>query len=147
MFKHAKTPPAENIKTDNSKLDVAPTPVIVVPDKNKSAPTPGHEGVLKELIEKNLKWSQIIYEQNRKINSKLMWMAIASWVKLALILVPLILAIFFLPPLLKGVLSQYGELLGAGSVDSNQKMNSFDSVIKLLNLDPAKQEQLKALLK
>ncbi len=76
-----------------------------------------------------------------------MCMAIASWVKLFIILVPLILAIFFLPPILKDVWSQYGQLLGVGDADPSQKTNSFDSVIKLLNLDPAKQEQLKALLK
>lgn len=34
---------------------------------------------LRELLEKNLKWSQIIYEQNRKIKNALVWKAVASW--------------------------------------------------------------------
>lgn len=146
MFRHAQAPGSEKIKVEEEKAGVAETSAVSVPNNKPTVPS-SPESSLKELIEKNLKWSQIIYEQNRKINSKLMWMAIASWVKLFIILVPLVLAIFFLPPLLKDVWSQYGQLLGVGDADPSQKTTSFDSVIKLLNLDPAKQEQLKALLK
>ncbi len=105
------------------------------------------EASLKELIEKNLKWSQIIYEQNRKINNKLLWTAVANWLRLLLIVVPLVLAIIFLGPLLKNAFSQYAGLFGqAPASDSETKQNSMDNFLKLFNLDPAKQEQLKALL-
>ncbi len=109
------------------------------------------EASLKELIEKNLKWSQIIYEQNRKLNSKLFWMAAASWIKILIIILPLVAAVLFLPPLLKGVWSQYGSFFGVSSDKNNNDKaaspNSLEGLIKMLNLDPAKQEQLKALLK
>jgi len=99
---------------------------------------------LHELLEKNLKWSQIIYEQNRKINSKLVWSAVASWLRLLLILVPLVLAVFYLPPLLKNVFSQYGSLLGIvnPSVDSSALNSIFDN----LPLDSSGLEKLKTLL-
>ena len=106
------------------------------------------ETSLKELMEKNLKWSQIIYEQNRKINNKLLWTAIAGWLKVLLILVPLVLAVLFLGPLLKNVIAQYNDLLGKDSTSSSgTNQNSMDNFLKLFNLDPAKQEQLKTLLK
>ncbi len=104
------------------------------------------EPSLKELIEKNLKWSQIIYEQNRKINNKLLWAAIFGWFKIILIVVPLILAYIYLQPMLSGVLKQYGSLLGVDQ-PAGAKPASIESLLNMLNLDPAKQEQLKALLK
>lgn len=147
MFRHAQAPNQSVDKIEEKKVESAPADNISASEKNKSTSAVNSETSLKELIEKNLKWSQIIYEQNRKINGKLMWMAIASWLKLFIILVPLILAILFLPPIVKDVWSRYGELLGMSAPKTGQTANSFDSVINLLNLDPAKQEQLKALLK
>ena len=79
----------------------------------------------KELMEKNLKWSQIIYEQNRKINHKLMWAAIFGWLRLLIILVPLALAVWYLPPLVKDVWKQYGGLLGVMSSDSKNQSSSM----------------------
>ena len=67
---------------------------------------------LKELIEKNIKWSQVIYEQNRKIKRRLTMMAILSYLKLALILAPIIIGIIYLPPLLEQLLEQYSSILG-----------------------------------
>lgn len=118
----------------------------VVSGKDSLQP-PENEVNLKELIEKNLKWSQIIYEQNRKINSKLLWMAVGSWFKVFIILIPLIAAGIFLPQLLRGVWSQYGLGESNNSEQQTKSTNSLDGLIKMLNLDPAKQEQLKALLK
>jgi hypothetical protein len=101
-------------------------------------------------LEKNLKWSQIIYEQNRKINNKLMWTAVAGWVRVFLILVPLVVAAWFLPPLVKDLQDTYGSLLGGKTTSiapSSLAPSSIDQLLKILPLDPAKQEQLKALLK
>lgn len=147
MFRHTNNPDeAEVKKTDQEKESVAPSTVVVA--NNKASQQSVTDTNLKELIEKNLKWSQIIYEQNRKINNKLLWTAIASWIRVGLILVPLVLGILFLPPLLKGVWSQYGELLGvSGGSSQTSTPPSFDALIKFFNLDPAKQEQIKALLK
>ncbi|MBI2037861.1 MAG: hypothetical protein HYT15_02930 [Candidatus Magasanikbacteria bacterium] len=141
MFRHKQTPSAE--EPANPKEDQAADSAVVL-DKNKTISPVQPEASLKELIEKNLKWSQIIYEQNRKINNKLLWIAIGGWVKILLILLPLIAAILFLPPLLADFWSGYSDLLGNANSTSTP---SFDTVIKLFNLDPARQEQLKALLK
>lgn len=67
---------------------------------------------LEALLTKHLKWSQLIYEQNQKIEKRLLWMAIAGYVRLAIILIPLILAIVYLPPLLSNFLEQYQAVVG-----------------------------------
>ena len=67
---------------------------------------------LKELVEKNIKWSQIIYEQNKKIKHRMTLMVIGSYLRLAIILIPIILAFIYLPPLLEGLVSQYQGILG-----------------------------------
>lgn len=136
MFRHSKPIAA---------VPVVPTDKTAAVEIVRPEPTMKE---LRELVEKNLKWSQIIYEQNRKINNKLLWSAISDWLRILLIVVPLVLGIIYLEPLLKGVLAQYAGLLGNSSASTAGKQpNSTDSLFKLLNLDPAKQEQIKTLLK
>lgn len=144
MFRHSdKNVPAEN-KTET-------TPAI----ENKSAveksvpvATKTEHDVIKDLLEKNLKWSQIIYEQNRKIHSKMMWTAVAGWIRVFLILVPLILAAWYLPGIINDFQNNYGGLFGGKSASSTvSSANSMEQLFKILPLDAAKQEQLKALLK
>ena len=142
MFRHKETAAD---KSSSSQEEVGG--VAEVGPKESAAPEIlKAEPSLKELIEKNLKWSQIIYEQNRKINNKLLWSAAANWLRLLVIVVPIVLALIFLPPLLKNVWSQYSDLLG-NIPAKGVKQNSLENVLKLFNLDPARQEQLKALLK
>ena len=144
MFRHKNmTEQKDKNMSDDKKTTAADLPVVV---ENKPIIKTDNE-TIKELLEKNLKWSQIIYEQNRKINNKLMWSAIGSWFRIFLIVVPLIFAIWFLPPIIQGLQSTYGSLLGGGATSSKSNSNSIDQLLKMLPLDPAKQEQLKALLK
>ena len=106
---------------------------------------------LKELIEKNIKWSQVIYEQNRKINHKLAWAAIAGWLRLLLILVPLVLAIIYLPAVAKQIWNQYSaldSLVQTETTSSSVKNTSgLETLMKILNLSPEQQSQVKNLAK
>ena len=102
---------------------------------------------IKDLLEKNLKWSQIIYEQNRRINRKLLWSAIAGWVRLLLILVSLIFALLFLPPVIKNLWSQYGDLLGVTKSELGQNNGSLNELLKILNFSSEQKDQLKAIVK
>ena len=142
MFRHK---PSADAPAVSAPVD-APKPETI--DKSfvkKESAFAGPED-LRDLVEKNLKWSQIIYEQNRKINNKLLWAAVASWIKLLILLGSIAAAVIFLPPMLKGVFSQYSQLLGNISTGGDIK-NPIDNLMKLFNLDSAKQEQLKTLLK
>ncbi|MFA6424234.1 MAG: hypothetical protein WCV83_02880 [Candidatus Magasanikbacteria bacterium] len=149
MFRHKNESEqvTENKKVIGDKKDMSTELPAVL--ENKKIPKTEAE-LTKDLLEKNLKWSQIIYEQNRKINNKLMWTAVAGWVRVFLILVPLVVAAWFLPPLVKDLQDTYGSLLGGKTTSiapSSLAPSSIDQLLKILPLDPAKQEQLKALLK
>jgi hypothetical protein len=124
MFRHNNKTPDEEKKIDaHSESEISVAPLAVKARTSDESVTTAD---LKELLEKNLKWSQIIYEQNRKLNNKLLWAAIASWMRILLIVIPLIAALLFLPPLLKDVWSQYGDLLGVSSGKSGASHADLD---------------------
>ncbi|MBI2444254.1 MAG: hypothetical protein HYV42_03375 [Candidatus Magasanikbacteria bacterium] len=75
-----------------------PIPAITPAEESKH---PSGSGAVHDLLEKNLKWSQIIYEQNRKISRRLTWLAVGSWLRLLILLTPIILGLIFLPPLVR----------------------------------------------
>lgn len=99
---------------------------------------------LKDLVEKNIKWSQVIYEQNKGIKRRLTLMLLASYLKLLIILVPLVLAVIFLPPIIKDLLEQYGNLMGGlqnvtkggqldvGSILNQVSPDQIQQVMKML---------------
>jgi len=137
MFRHKTTTPSVEEKT---------LAVEKKEEKKTEKVEEVKESTIKELLEKNLKWSQIIYEQNRKINNKLLWTAVASWIKIVVIVVPIVLAIIYLAPMAKNLSSFYTELL----TNTNPTVKSTDSleqIMKLLPINSAQQEQLKAILK
>ncbi|MEK7643692.1 MAG: hypothetical protein AAB390_00090 [Patescibacteria group bacterium] len=82
-----------------------------VPKKETDHPSDGQGGDLKSLIEKNIKWSQIIYEQNKKIKNRLTWMLIGDYLKIFLILAPLIIALLYLPPFISQLMKTYDAIL------------------------------------
>lgn len=88
----------------------------------------GKDEDLKKLIEKNIKWSQIIYQQNKKIKNRLTLMIVGSYLKLFLILAPIIIAIFYLPPFINQMMKTYGGLLsgqGGSSVGIMEELNKL----------------------
>lgn len=151
MFRHKDKPkqPAEadaekNDKKDEDIEDIKDKAVVLVDKKSKVDETDS----VRELLEKNLKWSQIIYEQNRKINHKLMWAAVAGWLRLILILAPLILAILYLTPIIKDVWSKFGTITSAIGSGTDTQSGSLDNLFKVfINLSPGQKEQIKGLLK
>lgn len=84
-----------------------------VPPSSNTPPVSGDDKSLVALIEKNIKWSQVIYEQNRKIQHRLTMMVVGSYLRLALILIPLIIATIYLPPLFETFFDQYRELFSS----------------------------------
>lgn len=113
-------------KNDDSKL----------PEESKSGVG---EDTLKDLVEKNIKWSQVIYEQNRGIKRRLTWMVVGSYLRLLMIVVPLILAFIYLPPLLKDLFAQYSSLLGGISGASKGGQLDINSIINQVSPDQIQQ--------
>lgn len=136
----------DNQPDDKKSLDLPKnSSSLAEMDKKNSVPKTEQE-TIKDLLEKNLKWSQIIYEQNRKIHSKMMWTAIAGWVRVFLLLVPLLWAAWYLPGFVKNLQNNYGYIFGGKQAGGSQSADSLEQLYKILPLDAAKQEQLKAIL-
>ncbi|MDO8499304.1 MAG: hypothetical protein Q7S66_01440 [bacterium] len=135
MFKHKGAP------TPSTPTIVEDAVAIVEPVKDASPEA------LRALLEKNLKWSQIIYEQNRKINRKLFWYDFMGWLRLLVVAVPLIFALIYLPPIIKNLLQKYNSILQPGAGSQTAETGSLANILKLLPLSPVQQEQLKQILK
>lgn len=75
---------------------------------------------IKNLIEKNTKLVQSVFEQNQKIKHRITMMVIGSYLRLLLIVVPIIFAIIYLPPMLKPLFEQYSALLGGSAGGAGQ---------------------------
>ena len=115
----------------------AKAPMLSVRDGDDSA-------TVRELLEKNLKWSQIIYEQNRKINRKLLWAAIADWLRLSVLIVPFIFAILYLPPIVRNFEERYSQWLQAAGTPRNA--SNIQDLLNLLPLSNDQREQVKAMM-
>jgi len=142
MFKNKEKKSNTAPVKDEVKNQTAQNAVPMLKNKNLN----GQEYLeIKELLEKNLKWSQILYEQNRKINSKLFWWDVAGWIKIAIIAVPVVLAFIYLPPYLQSFFKQYQNILGITKtvpVDTN----SVQTLLNNLNLSQTQKEAAKSIL-
>lgn len=101
---HSHTTPAEEHRTSPEVLEIGdePTPDMTVATSHDS---------LKELIEKNIKWSQVVYHQNKAIKHRLTLMVLGSYLRLALILTPIILGIIYLPPFISDIKTRYESVM------------------------------------
>lgn len=141
MLKHSKPELDKELEAPESQDTVASEQTMTSGLVKKDDTT----ATIKELLEKNLKWSQIIYEQNRKINHKLLWSTVANWLRLFIILVPFILAIIFLPSFIRNFKDRYFRWLEATSQTGSA--SSVESLINLLPLNAAERDRVKAMLK
>lgn len=108
----------------------------------ESLPEGSSHDSTKELLEKNLKWAEMIYAQNKRINNKLRLVLIGSSLRFLLILIPIVLALIFVPPFLRSFSESYGSFIKtlgggtAGKPTSNTAGNKaapasqFDTLLK-----------------
>lgn len=116
------TPPVAEVHPDSLLVSSGG-----VPKEESQSKMSEHES-LKALIEKNIKWSQVIYNQNRKIQGRLSWMVFGSYFRLFLILVPIIVGIIFLPPLISDFMKQYGSSLSGSQQNLKEYLEIFRSL-------------------
>jgi len=69
---------------------------------------------LTALLKSNLEMTKEIRAMVKHINNYVAWQRLFAWIKVFLILIPLIIGALYLPPLLKDVFSQYSSLLNGG---------------------------------
>jgi len=158
MFRHkntsttkhsnTKTQDKSDLENSNKKEQAINKDEEIKEESKKVKEEETSEDNIKELLEKNLKWSQIIYEQNRRLNHKLIWATVAGWLRLLLIVAPLILAFFYFSPFIKQAWKSYNSILGITSQSTTDtQVDSLDNLFKVFNLNKAQQEQVKSILK
>ena len=67
---------------------------------------------LKKMLEENLTLTRETHAMVTKIRRAMRWQRVVSIIYLILIIGPIIIAVFYLPPILGPVFQQYQELLG-----------------------------------
>lgn len=87
---------------------------------------------LKELIEKNIKWSQVIYEQNKKIKRRLTLMVFGNYLRLIIILTPIIFGIIYLPPLIQKLFENYGGVFESVGGKQGLPLDQMGGMIQML---------------
>lgn len=139
MFKH-------NLDQAKTNADAKPDPVL--PNNLPDHPPDSAPEALRALMEKNLKWSQILYEQNRRINNKLFWAAVSSWIRTGLVAIPLILALWFLPAFYQQWRLKFGPFLDHISPQNTASpAQTLEDALKFLPLSAAERERLKTMFK
>ena len=81
---------------------------------------------IKELLEKNLKLNEEILERLKKVHHFVMWQRVMGFVKILLIVVPIVLGIIYLPAILENALAPYKELLNmSGGTKAGEAVNQL----------------------
>lgn len=84
-------------------------------NNNLTQPPVSTEEQIKKLMVQNLQLTREIHEMTRRINGYVTFQKIMSIMWLVLIVAPIIWSVFYLPPLLKGIMDQYSGIMGSQS--------------------------------
>ena len=105
--------------------------------------------VLKDLLEKNIRWSQAIYEQNKKILRRIFWSSIFTWIKVFITIVFVVVAVFYASSWYRSLQKKYPFIFGSTTkhATTSTPSSSTDEFLKVLPISDAQREQLKALIK
>ena len=88
---------------------------------------------IKQLLEQNLEYNKAIYEMAKKTKRYMLIVQIMGVLKILIIVVPLVLAFIYLPPLLKNFMAPYQELMGDNSImDQLQGLQGTEQLQNLL---------------
>lgn len=95
---------------------------------------------LEALLEENLALSKNIYKSAEKTRHYILWGQILGWVKVLILVIPIIIGYIYLQPYIKDVFSTYQGLFGGGGSESTQQNTNS-------GIDPALLKKLQELQK
>ena len=94
---------------------------------------------IKELLEENIKLSKAILSSAEKTRKYMRWTQVMSFLRILIIVIPLVLAILYIPPFLNKLSETFGQLYGGEQFNIiNQLKNpsginaNLDQIKKLL---------------
>ncbi|MFA4941715.1 MAG: hypothetical protein WC582_03965 [Patescibacteria group bacterium] len=85
---------------------------------------------IKKLLEKNLELTEDVHKMVKSIKSYMFWQNVFSFLKILIIVVPIVIGIIYLPPLLKDIFQQYQSLLGGGEGLNLGTGNPLENLLK-----------------
>jgi hypothetical protein len=96
---------------------------------------PAGENSILERLEKQ---NEEILKIARKLEHHLFWSQVWGFIKLLVIVIPLVVGLFLLPPLIKQILAPYQELLEMGTNPQAAITNNLDigALLKELKITP-----------
>lgn len=97
------------------------------PRNEKEEETHMSHGTLQELIEKNIKWSQVIYNQNKKIKRRLTMIVVGNYLRLFIIIAPILLGFLYWPEILAKLNEYFGQYLGGSGLDFSSLFHNASS--------------------
>ncbi|HUT22696.1 MAG TPA: hypothetical protein VMX18_04895 [Candidatus Bipolaricaulota bacterium] len=71
---------------------------------------------IKSMVKQNTEYTRKALELAEKTQKYVLWIKIINLIKLLIILLPIILALIYLPSFLREFFEQYKELFGAGGI-------------------------------
>jgi hypothetical protein len=90
-------------------------------------------GEWRELLQENQRYLKAIYRQVEKTRRYILWGRVISVIYLILILAPIIIALVYLPPLVRNTFAPYQELLGGSSSKQDVNQGLLEQAQQLLN--------------
>lgn len=120
--------------------------------KNNKIEASKNTDSLSDLVLKNIKLSEAIFIQNKKIKRRLNLMLLGGYLKMVLIVAPLIFAVIYLGPFINQLLAQYNSLLGGSgggtsNLGSMLDLNKFGINSILSNVSSQDAAKLQEMLK
>lgn len=96
---------------------------------------------IKELLEENIKLSKDILRSTEKTRKYMRWMQVASFLRLIIFIIPLVLAILYIPPFLLKLSKTFGNLYGGEQFNILEQLKNpvgglkinIEDIKKLLN--------------
>lgn len=90
---------------------------------------------LRDLLEENLKYTKEIWKISKKTKRYLIWVQVMDWIKIGLIVIPIILGIIYLPTWIEKMQSGINEIinpggLNPGSLDQLKDLNGLMDLLK-----------------
>ncbi len=88
---------------------------------------------IEELLEENQRLLQVILKNSEKTRKYILWGRVVSTIYLIVVVAPIILAIIYLPPLIRQITQPYRELLSSTPEKGNTGSDIINQIEKLLN--------------
>lgn len=82
---------------------------------------------LQSLVQKSIALSEQIFEQNKKIEKRLRRIIWGSYIRLGIIIIPIIIGIIYLPPYFSQIIEQYKSILGISSDNPLGQISNISS--------------------